>query len=177
MLSFGASRKYQEQSMSTMEQPMDRARSVEAPARESDTSMIWSDARLLGFTAMDDTHKEFYEVAFGLVTCTDATALDAITAFEAHAVSHFEQEDEWMRSTDFPPRDCHIREHSAVLDSVRQVKEAVQQGRADADVVRDLGMHLFNWFPGHADYLDSALAAWMTKRAMGGKPVVFRRTV
>ena len=160
-----------------MQQSAEWEQGIEAPVRESDASMIWSDARLLGFASMDDTHKEFYEVAFRLVTCTDATALEAITQFEKHAISHFGQEDEWMRSTGFPPRDCHIREHSAVLDSVRQVKEAVQQGRAGADVVRDLGMHLFNWFPGHADYLDSALAAWMTKRTMGGKPVVFRRTV
>jgi hypothetical protein len=38
-------------------------------------------------------------------------------------------------------------------------------------------MRLFEWFPGHADYLDSALAAWMTKQTMGGKPVVFRRSI
>jgi len=150
---------------------------IEAPLRASDTSMLWSDARLLGFTPMDDVHEEFYSVALGLVTCSDPTALDAIAAFEQHAVSHFEQEDEWMRSTDFPPRDCHIREHEAVLKSVREVKAAVEAGRAGADTVQDLGMHLFSWFPGHADYLDSALAAWMTKRAMGGKPVVLRRTI
>ncbi|WP_233836777.1 bacteriohemerythrin [Paraburkholderia sp. ZP32-5] len=150
---------------------------VEAPVRESDTSMVWSDARLLGFTPMDDVHKEFYEVVLRLVTCTDANALAAIDEFEKHAVSHFEQEDEWMRTTNFPPRDCHIDEHSAVLKSVREVKEAVEQGRAGADVVCSIGMHLFSWFPGHADYLDSALAAWMTKQSMGGKPVVFRRTI
>ncbi|MEG1733679.1 MAG: hypothetical protein RR283_01480, partial [Comamonas sp.] len=49
------------------------------------------------------------------------------------------------------------------------------QGRAGAQLVQDLGRQLFSWFPGHADYLDSALAAWMTKKTMGGKPVVLRR--
>ena len=29
--------------------------------------------------------------------------------------------------------------------------------------------------PGHADYMDSALALWMVKRAHGGAPLVFRR--
>ncbi|WP_240158804.1 MULTISPECIES: hemerythrin domain-containing protein [Burkholderiaceae] len=139
--------------------------------------MVWSDARLLGFTPMDDVHEEFYAVALRLVTCTDTTALAAIEDFEKHAVSHFEQEDEWMRTTNFPPRDCHIEEHAAVLKSVGEVKAAVAAGQANAEVVRDLGMHLFGWFPGHADYLDSALAAWMTKQTMGGKPVVLRRTI
>ncbi|WP_454830258.1 bacteriohemerythrin [Paraburkholderia xenovorans] len=159
--------------MSTME----RARDIEAPVRTSDNSVVWSDARLLGFTPMDDVHKEFYDVALGLLSCSDASALAAIEAFETHAVSHFDQEDEWMRTTDFPPRDCHIDEHAAVLKSVREVKAAVQQGQAGAAMVRDIGMHLFSWFPGHADYLDSALAAWMTKQKMGGKPVVLRRTI
>lgn len=68
-------------------------------------------------------------------------------------------------------------EHAAVLKSVREVKATVAQGQAGAAMVRDIGMHLFNWFPGHADYLDSALAAWMTKQMMGGKPVVLRRTI
>jgi len=153
---------------------MERARDIEAPVRTSDNSMVWSDARLLGFTPMDDVHKEFYDVARGLVTCSDATALAVIEAFEIHAVSHFEQEDEWMRSTNFPPRDCHIEEHAAVLKSVGDVKAAVAEGRAGAELARDLGLRLFEWFPGHADYLDSALAAWMTKQTMGGKPVVFR---
>jgi hemerythrin-like metal-binding protein len=139
--------------------------------------MVWSDARLLGFTPMDDVHKEFYDVTLGLLTCSDATALNAIIEFEKHAISHFDQEDEWMRSTNFPPRDCHIDEHAAVLKSVREVKDAVEQGQVDAQAVHQLGLHLFSWFPGHADYLDSALAAWMTKQAMGGKPVVFRRTI
>ncbi|MFM0342244.1 hemerythrin [Paraburkholderia fungorum] len=139
--------------------------------------MVWSDARLLGFTPMDDVHEEFYEVVLRLVTCTDTNALTAIEEFEKHAVSHFEQEDEWMRTTNFPPRDCHIEEHAAVLKSVCEVKAAVESGQIDADVVHDFGLRLFDWFPGHADYLDSALAAWMTKQTMGGKPVVLRRTI
>lgn len=156
---------------------MERAKDSEAPVRVSDNGMVWSDARLLGFTPMDDVHEEFYEVALGLVSCSDETALAAIDAFEHHAVSHFEQEDEWMRTTNFPPRDCHINEHAAVLKSVREVREAVKQGQAGAALVHDIGANLFDWFPGHADYLDSALAAWMTKQTMGGKPVVLRRTV
>uniref|UniRef100_A0A1I9YEJ4 IS6 family transposase n=2 Tax=Paraburkholderia sprentiae TaxID=948107 RepID=A0A1I9YEJ4_9BURK len=69
---------------------------------------------------------------------------------------------------------CAGDEHAAVLKSVGEVKAAVAEGRAGAELARELGLHLFESFPGHADYLDSALAAWMTKRTLGGKPVVFR---
>ena len=55
--------------------------------------------------------------------------------------------------------------------------------REDPEIARagDLGpgrsflAELERWFPGHADYLDSALAAWMFKREFGGKPVVLHR--
>jgi hemerythrin len=153
------------------------ARDSNAPKSASDSSMAWSDARLLGFTPMDDVHEEFYSIALRLVVCTDDTAAAAMAAFEEHAISHFNQEDEWMRSTDFPPRDCHMDEHAAALRTVAQLREALASGQANAEVIRDFGMYLFEWFPGHADYLDSALAAWMTKRSMGGKPVVLRRNV
>ena len=82
-----------------------------------------------------------------------------------------------MRSTEFPPRDCHIREHAGVLQSVQQVRERIASGQAGVELAHDFALYLFQWFPGHADYLDSALAAWMSKRTLGGQPVVLRRSL
>lgn len=140
-------------------------------------SLVWSDARVLGFTPMDTTHEEFFRTAFDLLTCSEADMRGALAAFEQHAVEHFSQEEEWMRSTEFPPKDCHVDEHAAVLASVREVKTGVLNGSLGLDSVHDLAQHLFQWFPGHADYMDSALAAWMTRRTMGGKPIVLRRSL
>jgi hemerythrin len=142
---------------------------------ETGASLVWSDSRLLGFRPMDDTHEEFYQVTFRLLTCDDAGALDALDAFEAHAVSHFAQEEQWMARTEFPAGDCHSDEHAAVLKSTREVRDALRGKRAGPELVHDFAMHLFQWFPGHADYLDSALAAWMSKRTYGGTPVILRR--
>jgi hemerythrin len=80
-----------------------------------------------------------------------------------------------MRETDFPPRDCHIDEHAAVLRSIEDVLAVARAG--DVHEVRRLADALAGWFPGHADWLDSALAAWLCKRSYGGKPVVLRRDV
>ena len=112
-----------------------------------------------------------------MLIADERTMLDALRTFERHAVEHFEQEDQWMRSTEFPPRDCHIEEHEAVLKSTREVIEMVSDGRRGLPLVQDFAVYLFQWFPGHADYLDSALAAWMSKQTYGGKPVVLRRGV
>ncbi|MBS0552175.1 MAG: hemerythrin, partial [Proteobacteria bacterium] len=45
----------------------------------------------------------------------------------------------------------------------------------NVEVGRDLARALVDWFPGHADYMDSALANWMVKRAHDGSPLVLRR--
>jgi hemerythrin-like metal-binding protein len=152
-------------------------RDPDAPAPANSASFTWTDARLLGFKPMDDTHEDFYRVAQALLISDESTVLDALKAFERHAVEHFEQEDEWMRTTEFPPRDCHIEEHEAVLKSTREVIQMVTEGRGGVPLAHDFAVYLFQWFPGHADYLDSALAAWMSKQTFGGKPVVLRRGV
>ena len=84
-------------------------RSIAPPA--SSINLSWSDARLLGFKPMDDAHEDFYRVANALLCCTADSVISAIDDFQAHAQEHFDQEDDWMRSTAFPPRDCHLDEH------------------------------------------------------------------
>ena len=62
-----------------------------------------------------------------------------------------------------------------MLESIVQVRALADRG--EAGEVRRLAAALAGWFPGHADWLDSALAHWLCKRALGGKPVVVRRDV
>jgi hemerythrin len=140
---------------------------------ETPPGFDWTDRYLLGYTAMDDTHREFVTLVDTLLTAPDAGLAQALDAFAAHAVAHFEQEDGWMRGTDFPAADCHIDEHAKVLASVREVQQELAAGNVDR--VRELALALMDWFPGHADYMDSALAQWMVKRSHGGAPLVFRR--
>ncbi len=135
--------------------------------------MPWSDEQLLGYGPMDNVHKEFVTLVDALLSCADPDFLGNLEAFERHAIAHFAEEDAWMQSTDFPPKDCHVDEHAAVLKSVRAVLELVRQG--DVAEGRRLAVALADWFPGHAFHLDSALAHWMVKRNYGGKPVVLRR--
>jgi hemerythrin-like metal-binding protein len=110
-----------------------------------------------------------------LQVATDADLPAALDALEAHVLAHFGEEDRWMEETGFPARECHVNEHAAVLQSVRGVKQRLAQG--DVAVCRRLALELAHWFPSHADYLDSALAHWMCKQRLGGKPVVVRRDI
>jgi hemerythrin-like metal-binding protein len=133
----------------------------------------WHDSFVLGFGPMDAIHREFVDLVAAVQAAPDEELVERLATLATHCQQHFEEENRWMLETDFPPRDCHIDEHNAVLKSVRDVQGLLAQG--DIANCRRLADELAKWFPGHADYLDSALAHWMCKRRFGGKPVVFRR--
>lgn len=130
---------------------------------------------VLGYPAMDTIHAEFDDLIARALAADDAQLNACLLEVTAHLRAHFGAEDRWMRETDFPPGDCHMDEHAAVLRSADEVEPLVAAG--NLAVGRSFLQELARWFPGHADYLDSALAAWMCKRQFGGKPVVLQRTV
>ena len=104
---------------------------------------------------------------------SDAELPALLEEFAAHTRAHFEMENNWMTETEFPPRECHIDEHAAVMKSVDEVRTLLAQG--NTEVCRRLVQELIRWFPSHAHHLDSALAHWISKLRTGGKPVVIRR--
>ncbi len=139
----------------------------------TDQPLAWSDRFLLGHDPMDTIHQEFVDIVGQMQGPPDPELPALLDRFAEHARSHFETENNWMEETEFPPRDCHIDEHAAVMRSVEEVRAVLALGNHDA--CRRLVDELARWFPSHADHLDSALAHWLCKRRMGGKPVVLRR--
>lgn len=143
-------------------------------AQSTPPVMAWRDSYLLGLPAMDSTHREFVDCVAALQSAADTDLLARLADFEQHAVRHFEEEQQWMDSSNFPAAQCHADEHAAVLASVREVDALLRQG-TPTQVARDLAQALADWFPGHADYMDASLSQWMNKRNHGGTPVVLRR--
>jgi len=135
----------------------------------------WNDSFLLGHPPMDAVHQEFVETLGHLLKCDDAATPAALADMARHLEEHFSAENQWMKDSEFPARECHVEQHDAVLNSVHQVQALVAQG--DLSRVKSLATALVEWFPGHADYLDAALSHWLCKRKLGGKPVVLRRNV
>lgn len=135
----------------------------------------WGDNFLLGYGPIDNVHQEFVNQVSQLLSAPNEDLLELMSALEMHTKSHFDLEKKWMVDTQFPPMDCHVEEHDAVIQSISEVRDLVAAG--DYDVCRRLATSLADWFPKHADHLDSALAHWMCKIQFGGKPVVIRRNM
>lgn len=135
----------------------------------------WTENHALGYPEMDATHQEFIDCVSAVATADDTKALDAFEQLKKHLIMHFEQEKNWMLETQFPASECHINEHDEVLKSVHQVEALLKCG--DRLIHKRLAQELQNWFPGHADYLDSALAHWLCKRSFGGAPIVLHKSI
>jgi len=134
----------------------------------------WSDELLLGYGPMDSVHQEFVECVAQLASANESEMQARMRQLIGHVQHHFDEENSWMNQTNFPAKECHIDEHAAVMKSILEVNAMVTEG--DTSAVLRLSQALMDWFPGHANYLDSALAHWMCKQRLGGKPVVIRRS-
>ncbi len=137
--------------------------------------IAWSDDMLLGYTPMDKVHEEFVDCVAAVQTCPEDQLPIQVTRLQQHLQNHFDEENRWMEENNYPAKECHINEHAAVQKSVTDVLEEIAQKKFCN--ARRLADELANWFPGHATYLDSALAHWMCKISLGGKPVVLRRNI
>lgn len=129
--------------------------------------------KILGYAPIDDIHRELQDLLAKTANCDGAGLAHMMQLLVCHLESHFKAEDDWMLSTDFPASECHMAEHTAVLNSAHEVHGMVQAG--NTEIARSFIAELEKWFPGHADYLDSALAHWLCKRQYGGKPVMLIR--
>ena len=132
--------------------------------------LSWSDSMLLGDPSLDDEHQRLVALIARLQEASDEDLPFALKAVLDDATAHFSAENELMTVTGFPPRDCHIKEHEAVLGTLRGV--TVRLARGDHEVVRRLSGELAAWFPRHVQHLDSALSHWLCKLQHGAKPVV-----
>ena len=139
------------------------------------TTIEWEDDLLLGHPAVDAMHEEFVTVARAAQLASDEDLPALYVPLLAHLRRHFESEDRMMVETEFPPRQCHMDEHAAVLKSALEVEAELAMG--NVALCRDLIAELVNWFPKHSQHLDSALVHWVNKSRLGGKPVIIKRNI
>ena len=119
----------------------------------------WSDELVLGIEKMDTTHREFVDHLNALGEAGDDALLAGLDAFLAHTVAHFEQENSWMESTEFPAIHCHKEEHEGVLSIALEVRGMVAEGKFELG--RVLVRELVPWFTHHAATMDAMLAMFI----------------
>lgn len=121
------------------------------------SAMEWSASLESGLVPMDETHKEFVQCLNEMAGASADQFLVSFDRFIAHTERHFEQENDWMASVDFPG--CHKAEHDRVLAVIHDVRKRVEQG--DVFLGKRLVEELPGWFEQHACGMDAALAHYL----------------
>jgi len=129
----------------------------------------WTDELVLGVEKMDATHREFVEQLNTLGAAADEAMLAGLDAFIVHTVAHFEQEERWMESMEFPPLHCHKDEHDGVLGIMRDVRGMVAEGKYELG--RVLARELAPWFTNHAATMDTMLALFIKAKGFDTEAV------
>ncbi len=108
----------------------------------------------VGYEPMDEIHREFQDLLEVLAQPGDEG--EKLLVLHECLLRHCAQEERWMRSTNFPSRTAHEREHETILEVVAEVRRRFDAG--DIEIVSRLAQELPIWFEDHANTMDSALA-------------------
>ncbi|PKO39560.1 MAG: hemerythrin [Betaproteobacteria bacterium HGW-Betaproteobacteria-4] len=124
--------------------------------------MAWDESRhALGVPAMDDTHREFVELAYALLVASDEDFPALFVRLHEHTRQHFEHEGKLMKSCRFPAIGEHNSEHLRVLGELAHFARGVKAGRLGT--AREYARNLPTWFATHLSTMDSALAGCLKK--------------
>lgn len=121
----------------------------------------WSQALLLGYGPMDDTHRVFSALLARAQTASDEALPQAWAELVAHTEWLFRQEDAWMHGTAFAAATPHTLEHRVVLNLMRDGLGQMRSGQLAS--VRQMAGELWTWFLRHTQSLDAALALHMRR--------------
>ena len=124
--------------------------------------MPWDAARYaLGVDAMDDTHREFVDMADALLAASDDDFPVIFERLHAHTRQHFEDEGKLMKACRFPAIGEHNSEHLRVLGELAHFARNVKAGRLTN--ARSYAKGLPDWFATHLATMDSALAGCLKR--------------
>ena len=129
----------------------------------------------LGDPVLDREHAELQRLIDALREAPPSQALAALDALRSHAALHFGQEDGDLRRLGGANATCHLDEHAAVLRSLDEVREVLEQLQAPSGLIGRLVAELTRWLPEHVQAMDAGIASVRTRERFGGVPVQITR--
>jgi hemerythrin-like metal-binding protein len=137
----------------------------------AENTLSWSDALALGDDRTDHTHQEFVDLVNATTAAEPADKLAVYQKLLEHTVEHFAQEERWMLACGIPEDFCHFTQHKGVLDVMKEVERRAVGG--DLAYIDSMIEALVEWFPGHANSMDSGLVGYLKDKGYDTTREVF----
>lgn len=112
---------------------------------------------------IDNQHKALIDAINNLLAACQAgkgrTELDKVLRFvEEYTVKHFTDEQNLMRSKNYPELMAHIKLHESFKRDLRQIAEKLQKEGPSIVLVSDVNMKLGDWLVKHIKTQDKKFA-------------------
>ena len=135
----------------------------------------------LGEPALDEEHLMLLQLVERLRSSPTEAWITCLDELAQHARRHFEQEDIDLRAIGGEAIQCHLDEHAAVMQSLADVRQALEQakpiGPQELDMIDRLVEEFFRWLPEHVQVMDATVAHYRSKRRLGGAPILIKKKI
>lgn len=122
--------------------------------------ITWREDLSVGVAQIDDQHKELL-TRFDqlLVSCKQGKGRDEVMHLmdflDEYVISHFGDEEDLQKKSDFPDYVAHRREHEAFIGRIAELKKRMRaDGGIQIDIVLDTNKLLLDWLIQHISVRD-----------------------
>ena len=132
--------------------------------------MEWYDNYCIGIKSIDEQHEQLFSMVTTLqqsLTSKELTKeiVNTLIFLVKYTKEHFADEEEFMKSLDFPEYDLHKEKHSKLLQEVTEILTSVKKGKAiDPYKLVDF---LIDWLMNHIKHEDKKIGQFFLGRSEG----------
>ncbi len=139
--------------------------------------MLWKDNYELGVPLIDAQHKELFKrVGSFLQVLRSGGSWDekipkineTLEFMKRYVVEHFQAEEEYQRSINYPGYKFHKQIHDDMVNYVQEVSKQYEQSQNDEQLMQQFGGRLLAWLINHVAAEDQRIAEYAKKKGMSG---------
>lgn len=137
-------------------------------------TMRWTNELSVGIPSIDEQHQELFRRARAFLDGIEGRSRQDVgillSYLRTYAVSHFGEEEELMRVSEFPGYERHKAQHDRLVkDLVILSKEQDRRGGKGV-AAKALGTFLRKWLHDHVSVTDAEMARYLVARGIAGPP-------
>lgn len=126
----------------------------------------WTPDLAVGLKVIDDQHKELYcRINQLMEACNQGkgreTVTDTLNFLEGYIVTHFGNEEQYMRQYAYPDFNEHQRNHAYYINSLTKLKEILALKGPGLELVITTNQVVIEWLTNHIRIMDTKLAAFL----------------
>ena len=114
--------------------------------------ILWRDEMCIGVTAIDDDHKELFNIINEFDTCTTRKSAEATAKkLFGYTQSHFKREEDLQSEYMYPLRNQQKEQHAKIINDLKVlIRDAfINTNQTDAEVIASLSNLMRDWIVDH----------------------------